>query len=77
MENKKTLYQLLNGKKITNVYDRGSSVLIRFEDRTELLIEKGLLLLEEEEISIGNPCTTQCVAVNKRRTTRININQWW
>lgn len=49
-----TLYEILKGRTITNVYDgrTDGSVLIRLNDRTEIVIRDGAIILEEEMIEI-------------------------
>lgn len=49
-----TLYEILRGRTIENVYDgrTDGSVLIRLNDRTEIVIKEGVIILEEEVIKI-------------------------
>lgn len=54
----RTFYQLLNGKKITNVYDGrpDGSILVRLNDRTEVVIRKAIIIDGEEMAEIKQPC---------------------
>jgi hypothetical protein len=50
-----TNYELLHNKRIANVYDGrpDGSVLIRLDDRTEILIRSGAIMLEDEAWPLG------------------------